>query len=176
MSKTTFQSLDVLARTLAIFNADWYVAGGFAAFLHIEAYANKDDAYYAGVRDTIFPGDLEGGIAAAGLARLRNSWGDTELSLRYEGRELSLDLQPLEPSQMPDPGLLCTVGALEVFTVDGLITAYMRAGNPAKLAKRQLRLGMLRAIKAGRRIDATVAVGGPSLLQQIGSLKLKKID
>jgi len=141
---------------------NWYIAGGFAAHMRIEA-ASKDADYYATVSESIFPSDIEIGVLKDGAALLEQRYH--EMLVVVGGRAIKVDLQAQEL------GTLAThierssmLSEVFVYTPSNLIKAYQSASDPAKAAKRKTRVAMLQLIQAGKTIDKAGVDGGDAAL------------
>ena len=148
----------------------WYIAGGCAAWLHIDNYNNKDNAYLLTVDDLLKPGDIEV------VVQYDNPYTDAngkkvpgEMEVCIGGRYILVDVQP--KIEIITDLLRCTeLNDTLIFSVAGLITSNSRAGNVLKEAKRKLRFAILTLISKNERIDAASVnekKKGPTLFEQL---------
>lgn len=153
----------------------WYIAGGMAAFLRIDGYANKDAEYYAGVRDSIAPADIEIGVLDTKAEILRERYG--QMTLLHDGVELHVDMQPQPAEHLALQVQKCsTVSEMNVYTVGSLVMAYGMSSNPLKADKRKLRVAMLKLLSTGRPINllnVQAQSSAPTLGSQIAALRKK---
>lgn len=163
-------------------NGNWYIAGGCAAWLHIDAYADKDANDYAAFSAQIFPGDIEGGGLEDRVEALHALHGKMVVSV--SGHSLNANLDPLTSEQLAIQKDLCEQFALPstsilVYSKKNLIAAYGRAANTAKEEKRQLRVAIMRLMDGNQRITATSVkakqqTARPNFAQQLlAGVKLK---
>ncbi len=132
----------------------WYIAGGCAAWLHIENYPNKDIRYYQTVRNKISPGDIEISIhkdfAGRILESVRLHGG---MSVSVAGKTIHVDIQT-EGATFESALLRCTeLHGAKIHSIPMLKISYSRAGAAQKAEKRELRLAMLKLISERKRID-----------------------
>jgi hypothetical protein len=171
---TTFETLDFFARCMNthVGEGKWYIAGGCAAWLHIDNYADKEAADYSAFSLQIAPSDIEGGASEEGARVLHGRYG--EMKVRMNGRVLAVSLNPKPNEQLEIQTALC------VISPKNLIAAYNTAGNPDKREKRQLRVAIMTLMLEGKRItkgsvESKLQTAKPSIGQSIlaGGFKLK---
>ena len=152
----------------------WYIAGGCAAWLHIEKYTNKDNAYLTSIKDKVNPGDVEIGLEKAAAATIKERYGE-KMQVNVTGTFIHIDVQIEEPPTFNASLTRCVkIDGAHVFSVPSLITAYERAGDPGKAEKRKLRLAMLKLIKDNKRIDkdsVEALASKPTMFQELLSKK-----
>ena len=120
---------------------NWFIAGGAAAYWHIEHYAQfgprhlHDMAYYDSIHSLIFPTDFEGNAVKKVEFMFDGQYGPVKVELQ----EMSKD--------MFEPDRLVQVDGINVYDIDSIIVRYRTAQG--KLEKRNTRIALLQIIKQG---------------------------
>lgn len=175
--KTRFGSLSFWATCMNthVGTTGWYIAGGMAAFLRIEGYADKDADYYSTVRDTIAPADIEIGVLDTKVKLLADRYG--AMTVLHDGVELHIDVQPQPAEHLALQIMKCsTLDEMNVYSASNLVSAYAMSSNPLKADKRKLRVGMLKLLGADRTINQQNMQSQPQTLSlgaQLAAFKFK---
>lgn len=156
----------------------WYMAGGGAAYWHIDNHMTfwhgaHDWQYFESVREQIFPHDIEG----AALTEVRSTFVG-----KYGVMDVSLSQQSDEDFAFQVNTFCMELDGIYVYTPEALINRYKVAGDASKKAKRDLRVAMLTLVIKKQPITLkgveaykpqTMAFGGQLAL---GLKSLKKVD
>ena len=188
-----FETLDSFIQAVNITAGEdkWYIAGGCAAWLQIDAYANKETKDYAAFNVQIAPGDIEGGVSEAGATALHERYGEMKVRVNERVLDVSLYAKPAEQLQAQVDlcvHFLLNTNPILLISPRNLITAYSTSSNPDKQEKRQLRVAIMTLMTRYQRITKE-SVGDvlnsakPSIGQSLsvglgglGAFKLKHVD
>lgn len=157
----------------------WYMAGGGAAWWHIDNhmhtfYGAHDWNYFESVKEIIFPGDVEGNALK-------------QVDCKFASKQGMIDVRLSEMTKaMFDEKVeqLCVkVEGIWVVSPLTIIKLYGFSGDPDKQEKRDIRSGMLQLVLKGlpitqQNVENNKPRGG-GILAGIGALKLrppKKIE
>lgn len=155
---------------------NWYIAGGAAAYWHIANYEENgprhlhQPGYFDSVMQQIFPGDVEGYTR------------DHEVSLNLDGKFGLLRVELHAANGQFDTSQCDLIDGIYVLNTTRLIDLYQKSSDLTKVAKRNMRIAMLRIINAGIGLSAANVLThtpgqGPNLGNQIKlGFTLKKTD
>ena len=154
----------------AVGEYNWFIAGGAAAYWHIENYAQNgprqlhDVSYYDSIHQLIFPGDIEG-----------NAIKKVEIDFAGKYGIIHVELQEMAKDRF-DESKLDKIDGIYVFNKDSIISRYQT--TQGKPEKRNTRIALLRIIQQGIGITDTNVRGntprGLNIGMQIGQgFKLK---
>jgi hypothetical protein len=141
---------------------NWYIAGGCAAWLHIESYPNKDAAHYAAVRSHIVPGDVEIGMLNESARKVAVKFG-TKMYVTIENQLKDVDVQEQSPEILAAHRSCCVTFMIEnepilIYSRQNIISAYtMGGGDESKAEKRKLRVSILTMMNQGVQIAPSVS-------------------
>lgn len=135
----------------------WFVGGAFAAFLHIDNYADKDAADYAATRMQIFPSSIDVGIESARCAAIQARYG--EMLVYVAGSWLPVRFFRMEMAAFESQKCRCELDAFPprptpflIYTAASLLSAYCTAGS-ALPRNRQMMVAMLKLMVRHGHID-----------------------
>lgn len=125
---------------------NWYIAGGAAAYWHIDNYAKSESRdrhddlnYYESIRKLIFPSDVEG-----------NAISEVELDLDGKYGLLKVRLQEMNGNQlneMKQQQDLVVIDGILVLNIEKIIDIYRRSSDQNKVEKRNTRIALLKIVK-----------------------------
>lgn len=120
---------------------NWYIAGGGAAYWHIENYAEyesrdlHDMNYYESIHQLIFPSDIEG-------------YAVNKVEFDFEGKYGVIPVRLNElPKEKFELSILDPLKGIYVLTKDAIISRYQTAQDKNKLEKRNTRVALLKIIQ-----------------------------
>jgi len=128
---------------------NWYIAGGAAAFWHIEKHARSvgaqhmnDLEYYESIRKLIYPGDVEGNaVKEVNIENFRNDYGDViDVGLR------EMDKKTFDEKK---EAMCVEVDGVLVVNIDSIIKLYGTTTDKSKIDKRNTRIALLKIVKKG---------------------------
>ena len=157
---TTFASYGAWRATMNIVaQGQWYIAGGFAAWLHITGYGNADTVYLNTRLSEIAPGDIEIAVLTGVDELLTKKFGRMAVTLGSD--KLDVSIFPLDQEKFQQAmALHCqTLDTAALMTPKAIAQQYQFGGNEDKLQKRKLRITMLDLITAGGRLDRDTIAG-----------------